>query len=169
MPRIRHTRWGCREDQGSVWWILYKNTAAMDRLLAATPSSPVAPPRGPVAERASAVSLASAPPGPAALRKEHAPVRAPEALHPALWLGHQLGRQVDRALPSGFAALDAQLPGGGWPRRVLTELLQPHTGIGELRLLSPCLASLQQAGRLVMLFDPPGQLSAWALAQLGLD
>jgi protein ImuA len=108
-------------------------------------------------------------PPPAALRKEHAPVRAPETLHPALWLGHQLGHQTDRALPTGFAALDAQLPGSGWPRRVLTELLQPHSGIGEIRLLSPCLAAVQQAGRLVMLFDPPEPLSAWALAQLGLD
>ena len=98
-----------------------------------------------------------------------AAVPVPETLHPALWLGHQLGRHVDQAVASGFPALDTQLPGGGWPRRVLTELLQPHPGIGELRLLSPCLAAVQQAGRLVMLFDPPEQLSAWALAQLGLD
>jgi protein ImuA len=94
---------------------------------------------------------------------------APESLHPALWLGHQLGRNAEQALPSGFAALDAQLPGGGWPRRALTELLLPHTGVGEIRLLSPCLAATQQAGRLVMMFDPPENLSARALAQLGLD
>ena len=94
---------------------------------------------------------------------------SPEALHPALWLGHQLGRHVDAAVPSGFAVLDAQLPGGGWPRRVLTELLLPHPGVGEIRLLCRCLAATQQAGRLVMLFDPPADLSAWALARLGLD
>ena len=94
---------------------------------------------------------------------------APEALHPTLWLGHQLGRHVDAAVPSGFAALDAQLPGGGWPRRVLTELLLPHPGVGEIRLLGACLASTQKGGRLVMLFDPPTDLSAWALARLGLD
>lgn len=137
----------------------------MDRQPSAVVVTPT-PPRLPAgaAPRAGAVQAP-----PAGLRKEHAPVRAPEALHPALWLGHQLGRQPDQPLPSGFAALDAQLPGGGWPRRVLTELLQPHPGIGELRLLSPCLAAVQQAGRLVMLFDPPEQLSAWALAQLDLD
>lgn len=137
----------------------------MDRLPSAVTSPPpAAPPPRPV-PRAAAVQA----PPPATLRKENSPVRAPEALHPALWLGHQLGRQTEQALPSGYAALDAQLPGGGWPRRVLTELLQPHPGIGELRLLSPSLAAVQQAGRLVMLFDPPEQLSAWALGQLGLD
>jgi protein ImuA len=95
--------------------------------------------------------------------------RQPETLHPALWLGHQLGRHGEQVIPSGFAPLDAQLPGGGWPRRVLSELLVPHAGVGEVRLLSPSLCAVQQTGRLVMLFDPPQQLSAWALAQLGFD
>ena len=92
-----------------------------------------------------------------------------QAIHPALWLGHQIGRVVEQAVPSGFAALDLQLPGGGWPRRVLTELLLPHPGIGEIRLLSASLVATQRAGGLVMLFDPPTGLSAWALADLGFD
>src|SRR5258705_14008265 len=54
----------------------------------------------------------------------------PETLHPALWLGHQLGRQPDQAVPSGFAALDAELPGGGWPRRGLSGVLLPPPGVG---------------------------------------
>jgi protein ImuA len=94
---------------------------------------------------------------------------APESLHPALWYGHQLGRTSAAAVASGFDALDAQLPGCGWPRRALTELLLPQPGIGEVRLLAPCLAEAQHAGRLVMLFDPPAPLSAAALTQLGLD
>lgn len=98
-----------------------------------------------------------------------APRPPPEALHPDLWLGHQLGRHAVDGVSSGHAPLDAQLPGGGWPRRVLTELLAPHPGVGEIRLLAPCLAAAQRAGRLVMLFDPPAQLSALALAQLGID
>ena len=93
----------------------------------------------------------------------------PETLHPALWLGHQLGRHADAPQPSGFARLDAQLPGGGWPCRALSELLLPHPGVGEVRLLAPCLAATQKAGRLVMLFDPPAALSASALAQFGFD
>jgi protein ImuA len=107
-----------------------------------------------------------------ALAQAPAPRRVPpqpDLLHPALWLGHQLGRQADAAVPSGFAALDAHLPGGGWPRRALTELLLPHPGLGEIRLLGAGLAAIQRAGRLVMLFDPPADLSSWALVQLGLD
>jgi protein ImuA len=95
--------------------------------------------------------------------------RAPETLHPALWLGHQLGRSGIHGVGSGFATLDAQLPGGGWPRRALSELLLPHPGVGEIRLLAPPLVEAQRAGRLVMIFDPPADLSAWALARLGFD
>ena len=108
-------------------------------------------------------------PRPAQARARTSPAPAPETLHPSLWLGHQLGRNVEQPVPSGFALLDAQLPGGGWPRKVLTELLLPHPGVGEIRLLAPSLAATQRSGRLVMLFDPPARLSAQALAQLGLD
>src|SRR5450631_2998436 len=96
-------------------------------------------------------------------------LRAPETLHPALWLGHQLGRSGAHAAASGFAALDAELPGGGWPRRALSELLLPHPGVGEIRLLAPSLVAAQRAGRLVMVFDPPAALSAAALERLGFD
>ena len=92
----------------------------------------------------------------------------PETLHPALWRGHQLGRTVGQGVSTGFHELDGQLPGGGWPRRALSELLLPHLGIGEIRLLAPALAAVQQAGRLVMLFDPPAVLCGWALAGMGL-
>lgn len=93
----------------------------------------------------------------------------PAGLHPLVWRAHQLGRQAVAAQPSGWATLDAQLPGGGWPHRALTELLLPHPGVGEVRLLAHALASVQRAGRLVMLFDPPAQLCAWALAALGIE
>jgi protein ImuA len=156
------------------------------------------------------------------------------ALHPAVWRASQIGGGAQPASPSGFAALDAELPGGGWPHGVLTELLLPQPGIGELRLLAPVLravstpapppapapqaalavpsgrhrrtgaagtaaaaspvrafgttapanppgaarpvdrgpraaATTPDTGRCVMLFDPPASLSAWALAQCGLD
>lgn len=93
----------------------------------------------------------------------------PGHLRPMLWRGDQMNGSGDGAMSSGFAALDAHLPGRGWPRRTLTELLLSHPGVGEIRLLSPCLTAVQQQGRLVMLFDPPAQLSAQALTQLGWD
>ena len=108
------------------------------------------------------------------------PSRGPalETLHPALWRAHQLGRGAEAALPSGFDALDAQLPGGGWPCRALTELLLAQPGVGEMRLLAPALARASAPGerpgedggeRSVMLFDPPARPCAQALAQLGVD
>ena len=99
------------------------------------------------------------------------------ALYPAVWRASQVGGVARPVTPSGFAALDAQLPGGGWPHGVLTELLLPEPGVGELRLLAPALAAVAAAraagatpadGRCVMLFDPPALLNAWALVQCGL-
>lgn len=115
---------------------------------------------------------------PAALLPPPDPVR----LHPSLWRASQIGGGQRRTTPSGHAALDAELPGGGWPHAELTELLLPQPGIGELRLLVPALAMVGRAGQgggqptsqsivnpCVMLFDPPALLSAWALAQQGLS
>jgi protein ImuA len=98
-----------------------------------------------------------------------APSAVAEDLHPALWRAHQVGRQPQRTWPSGFAALDAELPGAGWPAGALTELLLPHPGVGEMRLLAPVLAAAQQRQRCVMLFDPPAAPCGWALGALGVD
>ncbi|MFO1272445.1 MAG: translesion DNA synthesis-associated protein ImuA [Rubrivivax sp.] len=92
-----------------------------------------------------------------------------EDLHPALWRAHQLGRAREAACPSGYPELDAVLPGGGWPVRALTELLLPHAGLGEIRLVVPALAALQARQLGVMLFDPPALPFAWALGACGLD
>ena len=72
-------------------------------------------------------------------------------------------------LASGHAALDAELPGGGWPAGVLTELLLPHAGVGELRLLAPVLGALQRQQRSLLWLDPPATPCAWALSALGID
>ena len=92
-----------------------------------------------------------------------------EHLHPALWRAHQLGRGRESVQTSGYAALDAELPGGGWPQRAITELLLGGTGWGEMRLLAPALARVGAAGRGVLLVGPPAEPCAEALAQLGLD
>ncbi|MEE1925357.1 translesion DNA synthesis-associated protein ImuA [Pseudomonas sp. 148P] len=57
--------------------------------------------------------------------------------------------------PTGHAALDAVLPGGGWPPAALSELLLSGEGGGELQLLWPSLARLSRAGQRVVLVAPP--------------
>jgi protein ImuA len=57
-----------------------------------------------------------------------------------LWRGSSLGAAAAPTLPSGFAALDAELPGGGWPMQAITELLTPQPGVLEWRLLAPALS-----------------------------
>ena len=76
---------------------------------------------------------------------------------------------VSATLASGFAELDAELPGGGWPLGALCELLPRHVGIGELRLLGPALASLSAAGRSLAWIAPPHRPYAPALAAAGID
>ena len=92
-----------------------------------------------------------------------------------VWRGQPQARPTSRQ-PTGFAALDAQLPSGGWPESALSELLLPMDGIGELRLLWPTLARLSQAGdassdEKVVLIAPPYLpfASAWANAGVRLD
>lgn len=70
----------------------------------------------------------------------------PPAVAAAVWRGDQLGRATAPVRPSGFATLDAQLPGGGWPCQGLTELLCPQPGTLEWRLLAPLLRTLCPAG-----------------------
>ncbi len=92
-----------------------------------------------------------------------------EHLHPALWRASQLGRGREAVQASGYAALDAELPGGGWPQRAITELLLAGPGRGEIRLLAPALARVGAAGRGVLLIGPPAEPCAQALEELGLD
>lgn len=94
--------------------------------------------------------------------------RSLEDLHPGLWRGHQLMRSGGAVWPSGHAALDTELPGGGWPQGALSELLLAQSGVGELRLLAPVLRAVAATGRLLMLFAPPELPSGRALAGLGL-
>ncbi len=69
------------------------------------------------------------------------------------------------ARSTGFAALDAELPGGGWPTGALTELLLDAPGAGELSLLAPWLAAAEAP---LLWVAPPLWPYAPALAALGL-
>lgn len=92
-----------------------------------------------------------------------------ERRHPDLWRAGQLGRAASLPVwPTGYDALSAQLPGGGWPVGAVTELLVPDSGVGEVRLLRPALQSLAEAGRRLVWIGAPHALNAPALAAWGL-
>jgi len=72
-------------------------------------------------------------------------------------------------MPTGFAELDAALPGRGWPQGALTEIVLEREGIGELRLTLPALVRVQSQRRDVVWIAPPHKPYAPALAAAGLD
>jgi hypothetical protein len=88
--------------------------------------------------------------------------------HPAIWRGSDCASEP-ASVASGFAALDAALPGGGWPRGALTEVVLEREGIGELRLTLPALSRLQAEGRSIVWVTPPYRPYAPALAAAGID
>ena len=89
--------------------------------------------------------------------------------HPGIWRGNELARSACPGVASGFAPLDAELPGGGWPCGALTEILPQHEGIGELRILGPALARLAAQGKFIAWIAPPYLPYAPALAAAGID
>lgn len=79
-----------------------------------------------------------------------------------------MASRVEQGLGTGFAALDAALPGNGWPQAALTELLPERAGIGEWSLLLPALSMLS-AEKGVVLIGAPYLPYAPALADTGID
>lgn len=93
----------------------------------------------------------------------------PPAVAAAVWRGDALGRPVSSAWPSGFDALDAVLPGGGWPGGALTELLLPQAGTLEFRLAGPLLGRIAAGGGRVVLVGPPQPPHAPGLLPHGMS
>jgi protein ImuA len=94
----------------------------------------------------------------------------------AVWRADQAlpSHQDMASLPTGFATLDAELPGGGWPAAGLTELLAAAVGGIEWLLLAPALAQANQAQvpetpRPILCVTPPHDPYAPALQRLGVD
>ncbi len=96
------------------------------------------------------------------------PALATVLSNPAIWRGSDCAPEP-AAIASGYPALDAVLPGRGWPEGALTEIVLAREGIGELRLTLPALARLQAAGRDAVWIMPPHVPYAPALAAAGLD
>jgi hypothetical protein len=87
----------------------------------------------------------------------------------SVWRGGALVRPGAPALPTGFAVLDRELPGGGWPGGALTEILDLREGVGELQLVLPALVTLSTSGRRIVWLAPPHLPYAPALAAAGID
>ncbi|MDE2606952.1 MAG: translesion DNA synthesis-associated protein ImuA [Burkholderiales bacterium] len=88
-----------------------------------------------------------------------APRLPPDApLPPQVWRGRELAQAQERTLASGHAALDAQLPGGGWPLGCLVEVLQQEASRHVWQLAGPALAQAMAAGGdPAVLVQPPYQ------------
>jgi cell division inhibitor SulA/protein ImuA len=74
---------------------------------------------------------------------------------------------------TGRSALDARLPGGGWPTASLVEVLLDAAGLGEIQLFLPALVECQHraAGDAPWLvwIAPPYEPYAPGLAQQGIE
>ncbi len=97
------------------------------------------------------------------------PRLAPLLNHAAIWRG--CSAAPSSTIPTGFAALDARLPGRGWPHAGLVEILIPSFGIGELYLILPALARItrQAAARWCAWIAPPAEPFAPALVAHGVS
>jgi hypothetical protein len=91
--------------------------------------------------------------------------------HPSLWRGR--GIAAGESFATGFTALDQALPGGGWPRRGLVEILVPGIGFGELRLWAPLVTRLtrSEVPRWCAFIAPPFEpyVPAWNAQGVRLD
>ncbi len=79
-----------------------------------------------------------------------------EALAGRVWRADALAAGPPQVLSSGWPALDAVLPGGGWPVGGLVEVLQARAQAPVWQLLAPGLAQAvrQQAGPVVLVGSP---------------
>ena len=93
----------------------------------------------------------------------------PPEVEAAVWRATQLGTPVTDTVGTGWASLDAELPGGGWPCRSVTEVLQPQPAVCEWRLLGPALRTLVAAGQTVAVVGPPQCPHLPGLRHAGLD
>lgn len=86
-----------------------------------------------------------------------------------IWRGctGELLSALTQPVDTGWAALNAGLRQGGWPRSSLIEICQQNLNHGEWQLLTPALLRLK-AGFIVLL-NPPVMPFAQGLLQAGLD
>ena len=89
--------------------------------------------------------------------------------NPEQWRVDRMAAQELHGRSTGFAQLDAILPGRGWPEKGLIEVITPHWGMGELQLLIPLMRSVVEQGKWILWISPPYLLYAPALVQAGIN
>jgi cell division inhibitor SulA/protein ImuA len=85
-----------------------------------------------------------------------------------IWRGGETPPSIKAGVPTGIAEFDALLPGGGWPRGALSEIIAEE-GQQALSLLMPVLAHQQIDARWIAFIAPPYLPYAPALATHGLN
>ena len=86
-----------------------------------------------------------------------------------VWRGDELGLADAQVIGTGHEALDAQLPGGGWPVGAMTELLQSAPEAHAWQLLLPGLAkAVQGSTGPVVLIGAPHEPFGSSLAAQGV-
>ena len=92
-----------------------------------------------------------------------------------VWRGGALAQGQAEGCPTGYAELDAALPGRGWPPGAMTEILvtaaggRTLTGIGEVSLVLPALARHTADRGHAALIAPPRRAHAPAWAAAGVE
>lgn len=93
----------------------------------------------------------------------------PSDIAQAVWRGNELAHRTTAVRPTGWAALDAELPGGGWPLQSVVEVLATQPAVLEWRLLAPALRPVVEAGSQVVVISPPRHPHLPGLQHVGLD
>ncbi len=86
-----------------------------------------------------------------------------------VWRADDFQRVDEPTTASGWVELDAELPGGGWPRGCLAELLGAQPSSAEFRLVGAALKCVSDGNGQVALVGPPKPIHAPGLCQLGLN
>jgi protein ImuA len=76
---------------------------------------------------------------------------------PNVWRGRDLAQAQERTVGTGHPALDAHLPGRGWPLGNLVEVLQAEAQQHVWQLVGPGLSAVMQSGEPAVLVHPPYQ------------
>ncbi|UOD49387.1 translesion DNA synthesis-associated protein ImuA [Orrella daihaiensis] len=92
---------------------------------------------------------------------------AHSVLPAGVWRASEQAIAAVRTCSSTHSELDTWLPGGGWPRGSLIEILTDAPGSGEIALIAPSLAALPTQ-RPIVLLKPPAvpNVLAWQQWQI---